>query len=398
MKDEKKISIIVPVYNSEKYLDKCINSILKQTYKNIEIIAINDGSTDGSYEKLKSYAKRDDRIRVFNQDNKGSTEARIKGVQQARGKWIGFVDSDDWIEPNMFEKLYIYAEKYNCDLVSSGIVHDFENGRKSEEVFDVYDEKLYTDLTQDIYPSMIYDFESEEMGLKCTLVNKLFKKELLEQVFLNINTKVFYGEDALTIYQYCLLCNNMYILKETYYHYYIHEGSVCRNADTKLLQNTYYLYTNLQNVFLNSEIKYVLMKQLKHYVITLEMHTLKQLYKIDMLSYAEWDFKEYKLIYDKKMVIYGAGACGQALYRDIVKMGKSENIIGWVDKQYLLKKDECLYDIQPVDWIKDKIFDFIVIAIKDEDTAMAIKKDLMEKYFVSSESIVWSKVTYRKFG
>lgn len=245
---------------------------------------------------------------------------------------------------------------------------------------------------------MIYDFESEEMGLKCTLVNKLFKKELLEQVYLNINTKVFYGEDALTIYQYCLLCNNMYILKEAYYHYYIHEGSMCSNADTKLMQNTYYLYTNLQNVFLNSEIKYVLMKQLKQYVISLEMHTLKKLYKIDMLSYAVWDFKEYKLIYDKKMVIYGAGACGQALYRDIVKMGKSENIIGWVDKQYLLKRDECLYDIQPVDWIKDKIFDFIVIAIKDEDTAMDIKKDLMEKYFVSSESIVWSKVTYRKFG
>ena len=78
-------------------------------------------------------------------------------------------------------------------------------------------------------------------------------------------------------------------------------------------------------MFLNSEIKYVLMKQLKQYVISLEMHTLKQLYKIDMLAYAEWDFKEYKLIYDKKMVIYGAGACGQALYRDIVKMGKSEN-------------------------------------------------------------------------
>ena len=84
MKDEK-VSIIVPVYNSEKYLDKCINSILKQTYKNIEIIAINDGSTDGSYEKLKSYAKRDGRIRVFNQDNKGLIETRIKGVQQARG-------------------------------------------------------------------------------------------------------------------------------------------------------------------------------------------------------------------------------------------------------------------------------------------------------------------------
>ena len=119
----------------------------------------------------------------------------------------------------------------------------------------------------------------------------------------------------------------MYILKETYYHYYIHEGSVCRNADTKLIQNTYYLYTNLQNVFLNSEIKYVLMKQLKHYVITLEMHTLKQLYKIDMLSYAVWDFKEYKLIYDKKMVIYGAGACGQALYRALLKWENQKTLL-----------------------------------------------------------------------
>lgn len=390
------ISIIVPIFNVEQYLDKCIQSILQQSHKDIEIIAINDGSTDNSYEKIVSYAEKDSRIKVFNQENKGLIATRMKGVQLAKGKWIGFVDSDDWIEPCMYERLSFYAEKYQCDLVSSGIVRDYENEKISEEVYDIYPEKLYTQLSTEIYPSMLYDFDKSEMGLKCALVNKLFKRSLLEKVYSNIDSNVFFGEDVLAIYKYCLLCKSIYVLNEAYYHYYIHEGSMCRSADSKLAQNTYYLYQDLKTTFQNSKDKYALMKQLRQYIISLEIHTLKQLYDIDILSYAEWDFKKYKSLYNKKLVIYGAGACGQALYRDIVKEKKSENIVGWIDKQYISKTDECLYDIQPIEWITDKSFDCVIIAIKDKNIAAKIKKSLIEEYSVIADKILWSNVTYRK--
>ena len=101
-----KISIIVPVYNTEKYLSKCLNSLIKQTYKDIEIIVVNDGSKDKSLEIAKKFAKQDNRIKVFNKENGGLSSARNFGIEKASGEYIGFVDSDDYIKENMFEILY----------------------------------------------------------------------------------------------------------------------------------------------------------------------------------------------------------------------------------------------------------------------------------------------------
>ena len=102
-----KISIIIPVYNTEQYLEQCIDSILNQTLKDIEIILINDGSTDKSYNILKKYEKKDSRIVVINQKNKGQGEARNIGIKIAKAPYIAFVDSDDFISPFMLQKLYI---------------------------------------------------------------------------------------------------------------------------------------------------------------------------------------------------------------------------------------------------------------------------------------------------
>ena len=100
----------------EKYLDKCINSVINQTYKNIEILLINDGSTDSSIEICNRYKLRDKRIKVINTDNRGVAEARNIGIELAKGDFIGFVDSDDYIELNMFEKLFDLVNKNQCDM------------------------------------------------------------------------------------------------------------------------------------------------------------------------------------------------------------------------------------------------------------------------------------------
>ena len=116
------ISIIIPVYNSDKYLKRCINSILKQTFIDLEIILVDDGSTDNSLKICEAYQKQDDRIRVIHKENGGSTSARKAGVQIARGEYIAFVDSDDWIEEIFFERLYDEAKIHKTDIVASGCV------------------------------------------------------------------------------------------------------------------------------------------------------------------------------------------------------------------------------------------------------------------------------------
>ncbi len=115
-----KISIVVPIYNAEKYLDRCIQSILNQSYKDLEIILIDDGSTDSSNKICNNYQKRDNRIKFISQKNEGVSAARNRGISEATGEFIGFVDSDDYIQPNMYETLYGLINKYNCDISICG--------------------------------------------------------------------------------------------------------------------------------------------------------------------------------------------------------------------------------------------------------------------------------------
>lgn len=122
MNSNPKVSIIIPVYNTEKYLSRCLNSLVKQTLHDIEIICINDGSEDNSLSILENYASSDERIVLIDQKNQGQSVARNRGIEIARGKYIGFVDSDDWVDDNYFEKLYCAAENNNCDIAVAGII------------------------------------------------------------------------------------------------------------------------------------------------------------------------------------------------------------------------------------------------------------------------------------
>ena len=128
------VSIVIPVYNAEKYLDKCIKSILDQTYSELDIILVNDGSTDTSPDICRKYQMMDSRINVVSQDNKGVSCARKTGLLHAKGQLVGFVDNDDWIEPDMYEQMVLIYEKYHAELISTGIFRDYEDSRRNKEV------------------------------------------------------------------------------------------------------------------------------------------------------------------------------------------------------------------------------------------------------------------------
>lgn len=115
-----KVSIIMPVYNVEKYLKKCLNSLINQTLDDIEIICVNDGSTDNSDKILQEFAQKDSRIKILTQSNKGQSVARNLAIENANGEYLGFVDSDDWVDLDYFEKLYNIAIKYDCDIACAG--------------------------------------------------------------------------------------------------------------------------------------------------------------------------------------------------------------------------------------------------------------------------------------
>ena len=163
------VSIGIPVYNVELYIEKCLISILKQTLTNFEVICIDDGSTDFTSGILNSFSKIDTRFRVITQGNKGLSAARNKGLSQARGEYISFIDSDDWVDTNFLESLYTAIKENSCDIAATNIV------RKRKFI-----QKYRVHYTQEI---VYNDLEKKMRACKipkcCYVWNKLYKKSII---------------------------------------------------------------------------------------------------------------------------------------------------------------------------------------------------------------------------
>lgn len=172
---EPKISVIVPVYNVEKYLNRCIDSLISQTYSNLEIILIDDGSSDKSGEICDAYAQGNDRIKVLHQENKGLPGARNSGVEIATGDYIGFVDSDDFVELDMYKYLIELAKKNDADIACCGVKRIFDGGRRVEKS-SYHDDIAIMDREQAFEEYQLYN------SIGPAAWNKIFKKELFQDL------------------------------------------------------------------------------------------------------------------------------------------------------------------------------------------------------------------------
>lgn len=205
--EKHKISVIIPVYKVEKYLPKCLDSVINQTYKNIEIILVNDGSPDKSGVICDMYAGMDDRITVIHKHNEGVAKARNDALDIAKGDYIGFVDSDDWIEPDMFEFLMNNLIKYDADLSMCGhTIYEADKRitRKDNNKLEILDR---IELKKRIVVG-------GEMGL---IWNKLFKKSLINNT--RFDTHYDCSEDLLFMYQLSNKTNKSVIANAPKYNY-----------------------------------------------------------------------------------------------------------------------------------------------------------------------------------
>jgi len=204
--EKKKVSIIVPVYNSEKHIQQCIDSIINQTYKNLEIIVVNDGSTDKTLDILKNLNKKDKRVKIYSKQNSGVAETRNLGLDHATGEIIGFVDSDDTIEVNMYEQLVVCLENYKADIVECGYKR-INN-----------DSILKFELQNEIITNKNLILENYLKGKNTTNHNwnKIYSSDLIKNVrYANYS----YSEDYLFNVQAHSLANKKIIVSETYYNY-----------------------------------------------------------------------------------------------------------------------------------------------------------------------------------
>jgi len=207
-----KISIIIPVYNVEPYIIKCLDSIINQTYTNLELLCINDGSTDYGGKICDEYAMKDNRIKVFHQHNQGVSAARNVGLNNFTGDYIGFVDSDDWIEPEMFEKLHETAVKHNKQISFCSVSSYF-----NDQLYKVWS---YPELEGET--STINTLESllSPDGIKGSVCNKLFHIDLITKATKSFDTDIHYCEDLLFCIELLIKSNGISYAPEVFYHYY----------------------------------------------------------------------------------------------------------------------------------------------------------------------------------
>lgn len=211
--EEDKCTIIIPMYNSELTIDNCIKSVVNQSYDNLEIIIVNDGSTDGSEKKCIELCRKDKRIKLFNQINMGVSSARNYGVKKATGKFICFVDSDDTIEKDMIKVLHENMVDYDCDLSACNI-NIIKHGKTK-----FVSNHLNNDL---LLLRKRIDFYNKKYIFKGYLCNKMFKSEILKKLKLYDN--IHYCEDEILLIDYAELSNKFVYCDIPLYNYYIHDS------------------------------------------------------------------------------------------------------------------------------------------------------------------------------
>lgn len=265
------ISLVVPVYKSQMYLRQCVDSIVGQTFQDFELILVDDGSPDGSADICDDYAKKDSRITVIHQSNGGQTKARKAGLKKAKGEYIYFIDSDDWLEPNALEVACKSAVENNADIVTFDVFFNYSFHQlpvKQPIPSGCFDKKV---LIKTIYPKMIYSGRFFYFGVYAAMWNKIFRRSLLEPNMVNVDEKIKIGEDGVTTFATFLDARRVCVLGGQYlYHYRDNNSSITRSYCAEqfdsalLLIKTLHEISNRKNVYdLSKQIDYYLMYNIR---------------------------------------------------------------------------------------------------------------------------------------
>lgn len=227
------VSILSPVYNVENYLSQCLDSIICQSYSNLQIVLIDDGSKDNSWQIMQEYAAKDSRIEIYHQENQGVATTRNHLVEKVKGDYVLFVDSDDWIELDMVEYLLGISEKYNsgitmCDRVINDIIPSDK-------------EPLISILVQE---KAIEDFLKHDYFVG-SLWNKLLERNLLYN--LKFNNEISFGEDALFCWDVLQKLQTVVISSKQLYHYRMNDGSISHSSFGNKKMSGYYVWEKITN-------------------------------------------------------------------------------------------------------------------------------------------------------
>lgn len=344
------ISVIITVFNVEKYLQVCLESVLGQTYRNLEVILIDDGSTDRSGKICDLYAEGDSRIRVLHKKNAGLVAARKSGVAMASGDVVTYVDGDDWVEEFFYEELVHHYQKNQADVILTGCIKETETRQIfiANNIKEGYYDK--SDLEGKVYSKMLYFGDFYKFGIQQYLWNKLYKKELLFKWQLKVDDRISNGEDVACLYPLLLDANSIEITNVYGYHYRIHDKSMTAKLNEDYPVDVYRLYAYLKNIFSISKYENVMKRQVLVYYSYMSAMASKYLLGIRMIPEFQYQyiFPFEKVFSYSTVLLIAQGRMGKEYYTQLQRT----NMCKFIECIWVEGAEKVVADI---DLIKNKI-------------------------------------------
>lgn len=373
------VTIVVPIYNVEEYLVKCIESICQQTYPNLQIVLVNDGSTDSSGEICDRYKEKDERIEVIHQANCGLVVARKRGIERARGKYIGFVDGDDYIIPEMYKTLVGEMEKTGVDFIHTGyFVGTCKKTSCPSALISLAGEREKL-LHEAVFGDNWY--------ISPSIWSKIFKKPLIEKCYKSVPDTSSYGEDLLSLCRCIFEANTMLLMDDAFYCYREREESLSRTHEiTEAVRKAVGLYEALLNLFceygvqedFETDLRRILKRNLAYWISQC---------KKDAFQFVLYRYPEPQRLQGKNIVLYGAGAVGRAYYAQISRYPDC-HICAWVDRASISPPDFGI-EVKEVEIIRKVQYDCILIALKSKKNADSAR-ELLSSMGVDERRILWT--------
>lgn len=391
------VSVIVPIYNTQEYLPRCLESIIHQSYANMEIILVNDGSTDESASVCERFAAEDERIQIINQSNQGILAAKRTAIQSCCGEYVMFVDSDDWIEPELLEIMIQAVRGSDCSMVCSNVYMD--SGEITIEKRNAIPSGIYE--SEEIARNLFYYMDTDRYGILPYSVAKLYPRDRLQEVLENINDDIRYAEDKSIVFSFVYKKIRVCFIDSTCYHYCVRNGSVTEleNPDYFVELTAFYKYA--KQIFDGHPEREHLLQQLGKYLLQEAKYAINT--KLGLTTSGKQICKEpYRLdpsvffAQKKKIILYGAGKVGTH-YRKQMTECANFDLCGWVDKDYK-KYQKKEFEVKPIEYIQETAYDYILVAVGNQTVYEEIKKELTGRG-IPEDTIIWGRpygVSYKK--
>ena len=365
------VSVIVPIFKIDRFLGHCIESIISQTYRNIEIILVDDGSPDRCPELCDLYAGKDERIRVIHKQNGGLVSARKAGLEISRGEYVTYVDGDDWIGAGHISSLVGSALTTGSDMVCAGFTRNFfsrQTPYTNPYPAGVYEGEALTEL----WKNMLSYGPFYRLGIYTYVWNKLFRRELLYDVQMAVDERISIGEDGAVTYPALLRCSRVSVTESVAYHYRQREDSMLKQSSNygDEAQKLVYLYGYMKVWAKSAPEELGIYRQVVDYVLSIAV--MRSGGRLPHMDYSTLE----KKFCGKDVVLYSAGTFGQQVYTRLRETGYC-NVKAWVDSFYVEYR-RCCRDVDPVEAVCDTDHEYVLVATVDSQQASAICRRLAD--------------------